>query len=146
MKYPTWVQKKLGGPLALSTLRLGGTEALREDNAAVGSEDGIHEISFAASEDYGCGDIWIGNADLAKVLNLVLNEGSYQGKEVLQKKIFREITRPHFVKEKGHQYGLGVDIMSGFTPTILSHGGGSLGYGSTFYWIPKYGFGVSVQG
>ncbi|MHA2141733.1 MAG: serine hydrolase domain-containing protein [Candidatus Thorarchaeota archaeon] len=145
MNYPKWVQKKLGVPLALSTLRLGSAEALREENVAIGSEDGIHEISFAASEDYGCGDIWIGNADLAKVLNLVLNEGSYQGEEVLQKKLFRETTKPHFVKEKGHQYGLGVDIMSGFTPTILSHGGGSLGYGSTFYWIPKYGFGVSVQ-
>jgi CubicO group peptidase (beta-lactamase class C family) len=145
MKYPDWVKKKLGGPLGLSTLRYGGTEALEEENVAVGSEDGVHEISFAASEDYGCGDVWIGNADLAKVLTLVLNEGSYQGEEILQKKLFQETTRPHFAKERGHQYGLGVDIMSGFTPTIFSHGGGSLGYGCTFYWIPKHGFGVCAQ-
>jgi hypothetical protein len=129
----------------MSTLRYGSTEALKDDNVAIGSEDGVHEISFAASEDYGCGDVWIGNVDLAKVLTLVLNEGSYEGEEVLQKKLFCEITKSHFVKEKGHHYGLGVDIMGGFTPKILSHGGGSLGYGCTFYWIPKYDFGVCVQ-
>ncbi len=145
MKYPEWVKQKLGRPLAMSTLRYGSTEALREDNVAIGSEDGSHEIYFAASEDYGCGDVWIGNIDLAKVLNLVLNEGSYEGEAILEKDLFREITKPHFAREKGHQYGLGVDIMSGFSPTILSHGGGSLGYASTFYWIPKYGFGVCAQ-
>jgi hypothetical protein len=145
MKYPDWCKRKLGKPLAMTSLRYGGTEALKERNVAVGSEDGVHEISFAASEDYGCGDVWIGNTDLAKMLTLVLNEGFYNGVEVLQKHLFRELTRPHFTKEKGHQYGLGVDIMSGFTPTILSHGGGSLGYGCTFYWIPKHGFGVCAQ-
>ena len=145
MKYPRWVKQKLGKPLKMSTLRYGSTEALKEDNVAIGSEDGVHEITFAASEDYGCGDVWIGNVDLAKVLTLVLNEGFYEGEEVLQKKLFRETTKPHFAKEKGHQYGLGVDILNGFTPKILSHGGGSLGYGCTFYWIPKYGFGVCAQ-
>ncbi|MCK5389292.1 MAG: beta-lactamase family protein, partial [Candidatus Thorarchaeota archaeon] len=145
MKYPQWVKQKLGRPLAMSTLRYGGTEALKENNVAIGSEDGVHEIKFAASEDYGCGDVWIGNIDLAKVLCLVLNEGSYQGEEILQKNLFREITKPHYAKEKGHHYGLGVNIMRGFTPMILSHGGGSLGYGCTFYWIPRYGFGVCTQ-
>ncbi|MFW9909790.1 MAG: serine hydrolase domain-containing protein [Candidatus Thorarchaeota archaeon] len=145
MKYPEWVKQKLGRPLAMSTLRYGGAEALQEDNVAIGSEDGVHEITFASSEDYGCGDVWIGNIDLAKALNLLLNEGSYEGEEILEKQLFREITRPHFAREKGHQYGLGVDIMNGFTPMILSHGGGSLGYACSLYWIPKYGFGVCVQ-
>ncbi len=145
MTYPNWTKKKLGAPLGMTTLRYGSSEALKEDNVAIGTETGRHECEFGASEDYGCGDVWIGQEDLAKVLVLVLNEGKYDGKTVLRKDLFQQMIRPHFVKDRGFNYGLGVDIYGGFTPRILGHGGGSIGYGSTFYWIPAYDFGVSVQ-
>lgn len=145
MDYPSWVKKKLGKPLSMETLRYGSFEALKESNVAIGTENGIHNCEFAASVDYGCGDVWIGNCDLAKVLRLMLNEGSYNGSEILRKQLFREMVRPHFVEDKGFNYGLGVDIYGGFTPRILGHGGGSIGYASTFYWVPEFNFGVSVQ-
>lgn len=145
MDYPSWVKKKLGKPLSMKTLRYGSVEALNEPNVAIGTENGIHNCEFAASVDYGCGDVWIGNSDLAKVLVLVLNQGSYNGKVVLRKQLFQEMIRPHFAEDEGFNYGLGVDIYGGFTPRILGHGGGSIGYASTFYWIPEYDFGVSVQ-
>lgn len=145
MAYPDWAREKIGKPLGMSTLRLGSIEALREENVAIGTEDGVNECEFAASLDYGCGDVWIGCNDLSKVLVLLLNEGLYEGNVVLESSLFQEMIRPHFSKEKGLNYGLGVDIYSGFTPLILGHGGGSIGYGSTFYWIPEYDFGVIVQ-
>ncbi|MGY5852417.1 MAG: serine hydrolase domain-containing protein [Candidatus Thorarchaeota archaeon] len=145
MTYPVWTKKKLGGPLGMTTLRYGSGEAFKEDNVAIGTENGSHECEFGASEDYGCGDVWIGQEDLAKVLVLLLNEGTYNGNVVLRKNLFRQMIRPHFVKDKGFNYGLGVDIYGGFSPRILGHGGGSIGYASTFYWIPEYDFGVSVQ-
>ena len=74
-----------------------------------------------------------------------MNEGSYDGKEVLRNDLFHEMIRPHFAKDEGFNYGLGVDVYGGFNPRIFGHGGGSLGYASTFYWIPEYDFGVSVQ-
>jgi CubicO group peptidase (beta-lactamase class C family) len=122
MTYPNWTKKKLGGPLGMTSLRFGSGEALKEDNV-----------------------VWIGQDDLAKVLVLALNEGKYNGKTVLRTNLFLQIIRPHFVKERGFNYGLGVDIYGGFTPRILGHGGGSFGYASTFYWIPDYEIGVSVQ-
>ncbi|MFX0107376.1 MAG: serine hydrolase, partial [Candidatus Hodarchaeota archaeon] len=127
------------------TLCLGNDEAFTEENVAIGTENGVNECEFAASVDYGCGDVWIGNEDMAKLMVLLLNKGSYLGEEVLQNDLFNEMTRPHFSKGRGLNYGLGLDIYSGFTPMILGHGGGSLGYASTFYWIPEYDFGVSVQ-
>ena len=145
MTYPNWTKKKLGAPLGITSLRLGSGEALKEDNVAIGTETGRHECEFGASEDYGCGDVWIGQDDLAKVLILALNEGRYNGKTVLGRNLFRQIIRPHFVKDRGFNYGLGVDIYGGFNPRILGHGGGSIGYASTFYWIPDYDIGVSVQ-
>jgi CubicO group peptidase (beta-lactamase class C family) len=145
MTYSNWTKMKLGEPLGMTTLRYGSGEALQEDNVAIGSERGRHECEFGASEDYGCGDVWIGQDDLAKVLVLVLNEGKYNGTTVLRKDLFHQMIRPHFAKDKGFNYGLGVDIYGGFTPRILGHGGGSIGYGSTFYWIPDYDFGVCVQ-
>lgn len=145
MTYPSWTKKKLGTPLGMTTLRFGSGEALNEDNVAIGTENGRHECEFGASEDYGCGDVWIGQDDLAKILVLALNEGKYNGNTILRKDLFRQMIRPHFTKDKGFNYGLGVDIYGGFTPMILGHGGGSIGYGSTFYWIPDYDFGVSVQ-
>ncbi|MFX1402914.1 MAG: serine hydrolase domain-containing protein [Promethearchaeota archaeon] len=145
MTYPNWTKKKLGAPLGMTTLRYGSGEALKEDNVAIGTETGRYECEFGASEDYGCGDVWIGQEDLAKVLVLVLNEGRYDGKTVLRKDLFQQMIRPHFVKDRGFNYGLGVDIYGGFNPRIFGHGGGSIGYASTFYWIPVYDFGVSVQ-
>ncbi len=145
MTYPSWTKKKLGKPLAMTTLRYGSGEALNEDNVAIGTENGRHECEYGASEDYGCGDVWIGQTDLAKVLVLALNEGKYNGTTVLRKDLFRQMIRPHFAKDQGFNYGLGVDIYGGFAPRILGHGGGSIGYASTFYWIPDYDFGVSVQ-
>ncbi|MFX0053339.1 MAG: serine hydrolase domain-containing protein, partial [Promethearchaeota archaeon] len=145
MKYPLWVKEKLGKPLGIDTLRYGSGEALKESNVAIGTENGIWNCEFAASEDYGCGDVWIGGLDLAKLLILLMNRGNYDGYAVLEGDLYDEITRPHFAKDNGHNYGLGVDIYGGFTPRILGHGGGSLGYGSTFYWVPDHGFGVSVQ-
>lgn len=145
MDYPSWNKMKLGKPLSMDTLRYGSIEALKESNVAIGTENGIYSCEFAASVDYGCGDVWIGNVDLAKVLVLLLNEGLYDGKEVLRKDLYHEMIRPHFAKDEGFNYGLGVDIYGGFNPRIFGHGGGSLGYGSTFYWIPEYDFGVSVQ-
>ncbi|MHA2206290.1 MAG: serine hydrolase domain-containing protein [Candidatus Thorarchaeota archaeon] len=144
MKYPSWVKEKLGKPLGMKTLRLGSDEALTEQNVAIGTENGLWECEYGASVDYGCGDVWIGSADLAKVLVLLLNEGTYDGIEVLRKDLFQEIVKPHFVEDKGFNYGLGVDIYGGFNPRILAHGGGSIGYASTFYWIPEFDFGVSV--
>ncbi len=143
--YPSWVKIKLAKPLSMETLRYGSFEALKEANVAVGTESGFHNCEFTASVDYGCGDVWIGNSDLAKVLVLLLNEGAYEGKEVLKKQLFHEMIKPHFTEDDGFNYGLGVDIYGGFTPRIFGHGGGSLGYASTFYWIPEYDFGVSVQ-
>ncbi|UCG45433.1 MAG: beta-lactamase family protein, partial [Candidatus Bathyarchaeota archaeon] len=145
MDYPSWVDQKLGRPLSMKTLRYGSSRALKEPNVAIGTENGIHNCEFAASEDYGCGDVWIGNADLAKVLTLMLNKGSYGGTEVLREDLYHEMIRPHFVDDDGFNYGLGVDIYGGFRPRILGHGGGSQGYASTFYWIPESDFGVSVQ-
>ena len=145
MPYPQWTKKKLGKPLRMTTLRFGSGEALKEGNVAIGTETGRHECEFGASEDYGCGDVWIGQDDLSKILVLALNEGRYDGNTVLRKDLFHLMIRPHFTKDKGFNYGLGVDIYGGFTPRILGHGGGSLGYASTFYWIPAYDFGVSVQ-
>ena len=145
MSYPRWTKKKLGKPLRMTTLRYGSGEALKEDNVAIGTENGRYECEYGASEDYGCGDVWIGQDDLAKVLVLLLNEGMYNGNTVLRKDLYRQMVRPHFAKDKGFNYGLGVDIYGGYTPRILGHGGGSIGYASTFYWIPDYDFGVSVQ-
>jgi CubicO group peptidase (beta-lactamase class C family) len=130
MTFPRWTKKKLGESLRMTTLRYGSGEALKEDNVAIGTETGRHECEFGASEDYGCGDVWIGQDDLAKVLVLVLNEGQYNGNTVLRKDLFRQMIRPHFTKDKGFNYGLGVDIYGGFTPRILGHGGGSIGYGT----------------
>ncbi|MFX1492454.1 MAG: serine hydrolase domain-containing protein [Promethearchaeota archaeon] len=145
MPYPSWTKMKLGEPLSMTTLRYGSGEALKEDNVAIGTVSGRHECEFGASEDYGCGDVWVGQDDLAKVLVLVLNEGNYNGNTVLRKDLFRQMIRPHFTEDRGFNYGLGVDIYGGFTPRILGHGGGSIGYGSTFYWVPDYDFGVCVQ-
>ncbi|NHI90062.1 MAG: class A beta-lactamase-related serine hydrolase [Candidatus Thorarchaeota archaeon] len=145
MTYPSWVKKKLGVPLGMTTLRYGSGEALKEDNVAIGTETGRYECEFGASEDYGCGDVWIGQDDLSKVLILFLSEGKYKGTTILRNDLFRQMITPHFEKDQGFNYGLGVDIYGGFTPRILGHGGGSFGYASTFYWIPDFDFGVSVQ-
>jgi CubicO group peptidase (beta-lactamase class C family) len=145
VSYPAWIKKNLGAPLNLTSMCIGSKEALKNPKTALGTIDGVHLLEYEATDDYGSGGVWICSEDMAKVLILLLNEGEYDGTEVLERNLFREITRPHFAEDTGHNYGLGVDLSDVMNPPILSHHGGAYGYASTLYWMPDQRIGVSVQ-
>lgn len=145
LSYPTWIKKNLGAPLNLNSITIGSEPALKNPKTALGTLDGIHLLEYETAHDYGCGGVWICSADMAKVLMFLLNEGEYYGTKVLERNLFREIVKPHFSEDTGHNYGLGVDLSDVMSPPILSHHGGAYGYASTLYWMPNQRIGVSVQ-
>jgi CubicO group peptidase (beta-lactamase class C family) len=145
MSYPSWMKKKLGDPLGLNSLTFGSDAALKNSNTALGTLDGHRLLDYEVDLGYGCGGVWICSSDMVKVLTFLLNEGEFDGSVVLDRSLFREIVRPHFAEDSGHNYGLGVDLSDVISPCIHSHHGGAFGYASTLYWLPEQGIGVSAQ-
>jgi len=103
----------------------------------------VHDENAAMLDGISANAGLFGNAlDLAKVLQLLLNEGTYGGKQYLESSTVREFTRCQFCKE-GNRRGLGFDkplieydaqaayVAKSASPASYGHSG----FTGTFYWV-----------
>jgi len=103
----------------------------------------VHDENAAMLDGISANAGLFGNAlEVAKVLQLLLNEGTYNGKRYLQTATIQEFTRCQFCKE-GNRRGLGFDkplieydaqaayVAKSASPASYGHSG----FTGTFYWV-----------
>ena len=94
------------------------------------------------------GGLYSSAADLARYLRFQLNDGSLDGRTVLDSTLMEEmrtVPAPHADAEPG--YALGVERFrwhASANADLFSHGGGGMGWLSDLWWSPPLGIGVTV--
>jgi CubicO group peptidase (beta-lactamase class C family) len=94
------------------------------------------------------GGLYSSAADLARYLRFQLNDGSIDGRTVLDSALMEEmrtVPAPHAGAEAG--YALGVERLrwhASANADLFTHGGGGLGWLSDLWWSPPLGIGVAV--
>jgi CubicO group peptidase (beta-lactamase class C family) len=107
-------------------------------------------VSFRVEEDdfpYSvapAGGAWCNLDDFLKFVQFELNEGSVNGKQLVNREIYLQRHKPMVAMSETASYGLGLmlDTLSGVP--IAGHGGNSLGFSSDFCFLPEHGVGIAI--
>jgi CubicO group peptidase (beta-lactamase class C family) len=95
---------------------------------------------------YPGGSLYSSVNELSRWAIALLNEGKIEGKQVLAPLVVKELPKPQFLLpyEEKVFYGYGLIGYEERGVNIVSHGGVSSGYGSTFDFAPEQKFAVVV--
>lgn len=89
--------------------------------------------------------------DMAKWMVMQLNEGSYDGKQILSETVLRDIQTPKIslnsadARSPQNSYGYGYQITDFRGFRVLSHGGASDGMNTNYMLMPQHGFGIIIM-
>lgn len=90
-------------------------------------------------------------ADMGKWMVMQLNEGSFDGKQILSEGVLREIQTPKVslnsadvnAPQVSYGYGYRITDFRGFR--VLSHGGATDGMNTNYMLMPQHGFGIIIM-
>src|SRR2546421_388920 len=94
------------------------------------------------------GGLWASAADLARLLEFQLGDGTVGGRTVLDAALIRQmrtIPAPNAAAPAGYALGVArTHWRAGQYLDLFSHGGGGYGFLSDLYWLPQLQLGIAV--
>ncbi|MHA2197024.1 MAG: serine hydrolase domain-containing protein, partial [Promethearchaeota archaeon] len=148
INYPEYVRDEIIKPLEMNSMVYGKKMAQKNPNCTIGYL-GPHEALFTDIVNYGCTGAYVSVKDLSNFVLFQLNNGLFNGKQVLKKELLEEMRRiiyrgTHFLWPIN--YGLGmvtnIERIKGFN--LCGHGGGGHGYSCNMWFIVDHGIGIIV--
>jgi CubicO group peptidase (beta-lactamase class C family) len=146
--FPEIVRDSLLAPLGMRRSTFDRNVIRSIDDRAIGHVQPFREPPLDVPMT-AAGGLYTSAADLARFLRFQLDEGSIDGRTLLDPRLMdemRTVPAPHADAPAG--YGLGV-VRHRWNrwdqrPDLLEHGGGGFGFLSDLWWLPRIGIGVAV--
>lgn len=151
------VREKILLPLKMNHTRLSITELKLSLNAAVAHtlvNDTLLKIPYPEIDNLGAaGSISSNVEDMSHWLLAQLNEGEYNGTQVINKEAILAIRKPSSIlgvntrfKQASHfaLYGLGLEVSDRAGKVVYSHEGGVDGFVSSVMFIPEENVGIVI--
>jgi CubicO group peptidase (beta-lactamase class C family) len=143
--FPEVVRESLLEPLGMERTTFDRAAIRAARNRAVGHLDPYPDPPIDVAMT-GAGGLYASAHDLARFLRFQLNDGSIDGRLVLDRKWLRELRTvppPHAGAPAG--YALGIVRHRWKTwPDLFEHGGGGYGFLADLWWAPEVGIGIAV--
>lgn len=138
-------------PLDMNSSFIAPRERLEKDMAKAYCNNKVFKEPWPG--ETGSGGIFSNAADMAHYVLMLLNNGAYNGKQIITKASLDEMMSDQiadvFLKEsEGYGYGLGINkiwIKKGndsLTARLIGHGGGSFAFRTVFRFIPELNIGI----
>ena len=147
--FPDVVHELLLGPLGMDRSTFDRAAILEATDRAVGHTVPVPSGDLPAFDAMmAAGGLYSTATDLTRYLRFQLNDGSIDGRTVLDPGLMEEmrtVPPPHAGAPAG--YALGVERYrwhAGAMADLFSHGGGGQGWLSDLWWSPPIGIGVAV--
>jgi CubicO group peptidase (beta-lactamase class C family) len=147
--FPDVVHDLLLGPLGMDRSTFDRGSIVAATNRAVGHTKPVPARDLPVYDAMtAAGGLYSSATDLARYLRFQLNDGSLDGRVVLDRALMTEmrtVPAPHAGAPAG--YALGVERYrwrASANADLFSHGGGGLGWLSDLWWSPPLGIGVAV--
>ena len=143
--FPEYMQKNVLTLLNMETSSFDIEKVKKNKNRTIGFvSDNTNNIPIIDSL-VASGGLLINAVDFGKFLTFQLNDGTYEGKQLLNKKYIKEMrTIPHkmYNQIEGRALGINKEIIK--NATIYYHTGTGLGFASKVIWIPKFDFALAI--
>ena len=145
MPFSEVMRESLLEPLGMERSTFDRAAIRSSGNRAVGHVDHYPEPPLYEPMT-AAGGLYASARDLARFLRFQLNDGSIDGRVVLDRKWLDEMqTVPPPRAGAPAGYALGVVRHRWNTwPDLLEHGGGGYGFLSDLWWVPEVGIGIAV--
>jgi CubicO group peptidase (beta-lactamase class C family) len=146
--FKDYLKERLFTPLGMSHTAVDRQEILDNSERAVGHMWGMAKVP-AVHPALGAGAIYSTARDMARFLQLHINQGTLDGHAIVDRSLMETIHAPvGIVSTKPTvYYGQGIRIDKRApenTETVLWHDGLGFGFLSLLHWYPEYGVGTVV--
>ncbi len=146
--FPSVVRDWLFVPLGMNGSTFDRAEIRSADDRAVGHRDPWPELPLDVPMT-AAGGMYSSAADLARFLRFQLNDGSLDGRVVLDPQAMEEmrtVPTPHANAPAGLALGVDRHRWNRWpqAPDLFDHGGGGYGFLSDLWWSPPLGIGIAV--
>jgi CubicO group peptidase (beta-lactamase class C family) len=146
--FPEMMRDSLLEPLGMDRSTFDRAVIRSADDRAVGHVDPFPEPPLEVPMT-AAGGMYASAGDLARFLRFQLNDGSLDGRVVLDPEIIEEmrtVPPPHAGAAAGYALGvvrhrLGAGDQA---PDAFDHGGGGFGFQAELWWAPQLGIGVAI--
>ncbi|KPL21227.1 MAG: hypothetical protein AMJ75_10385 [Phycisphaerae bacterium SM1_79] len=150
--FEQYIKERILDPLGMANSTLNQKDIRNNTNRAIGHTIGIAEHPSAHGL-LGAGGVFTSAADLARFAQLLMNEGIYEGKCLLDESLIDVMLTPNAVvntpeDEIQLSYGMGIVFsrlrLGKEEIDTRGHTGAGGGYFTHFEWYPEYGTGTVV--
>lgn len=143
-----YLQERLFNPLGMSRTTADRQKILDDPQRAIGHMTAMSKMP-AVYPAIGAGGIYSTAGDLARLIQLHINQGTLDGRAIVDRSLMETIHTPVGIARTKPDvyYGQGVYIDKrppGRTETVIWHDGWGFGFLSGLYWYPEYGIGMVV--
>jgi len=152
-EYERLMQQRVFEPVGMRRSTLDFDRAMRSDNHALpneysalsGNVDSVQpEFERFATSVAPAGGVWSNIEDMSRYALLHLSKGrNIWGQRVVSEAALEETHTP-MVALEGSSYGLGWVVIDSALGRIVTHDGGTAGFGSDLVLLPEQGFGIVV--
>jgi CubicO group peptidase (beta-lactamase class C family) len=146
--FKDYLKERLFAPLGMSHTTVDRQEILDNSERAVGRMMGMSKVP-AVYPALGAAGIYSTARDMARFLQLHINQGTLDGRTMVDRSLMETIHAPVGIvsTEPTVYYGQGIRIDKRApenTETVLWHDGLGFGFLSLLHWYPEYGIGTVV--
>ncbi len=146
--FQDYLQERLFTPLEMSNTTADRQKILDNPHRAIGHIMGLSKIP-AAYPALGAGGIYGTASDLARLVQLHINQGVLENRAFVDRSLMETIHAPAGIAKTNPDvyYGQGVYVDKRSperTETVLWHDGWGFGFLSLLHWYPEYGIGMVV--
>ena len=135
-----YMQGKIFGPLGMVNSSVDLDVIRNHPNRAIGHRKHFKELELIPM--LGAGGVYTSANDLAKFIQLFLNDGRINGQTILDNSSLEIMYAPLTIN---NNFGTGVYIVKSNNGHIyINHGGGGFGFSTFMIWYPEYGIGGLV--
>jgi CubicO group peptidase (beta-lactamase class C family) len=137
--FSEYVEDKVFSPLNMPNCSLDAEFIKNHPNRAIGHMSSVKYIPLTPEIPlFGCGGVYASAKEMARFVQLFLNEGEVNGGTFIDDSTITNMLTPSIRNEN---YGLGIAIhRDGYLH--FGHGGFGVGFKSTAWWLPEYEIGV----
>jgi len=152
-QYERLLQDRLFEPVGMRRTTLDFDRAMRSDDHALpneysalsGNVESVQpEFERFATSVAPAGGVWSNIEDMGRYALLHLSKGrNVRGRRVVSEAVLEETHTP-MVMVGGGGYGLGWEILDGPLGRVVTHNGGTAGFGADLALLPEVGWGIVV--
>ncbi|HEY1015217.1 MAG TPA: serine hydrolase domain-containing protein, partial [Herpetosiphonaceae bacterium] len=147
--YAEYVRERIFEPLGMASATFALPPDVRASLATSYEADGITVLPATNPVDWPTGSISLAPRDLAPLIQLFLNRGSYRGQALLRPESIERMERPATAlgarQGLAVGYGLGLEIMALDGRVFYGHSGAIDGFSSYLGYLPDAGLGYAVS-